>query len=162
MQGRKIARVLSTDCVFFECDIQEKMRKLIKNFDTVAHNAKRLTQVAKILDIPVISTKQTPKTFGDVISELKELHFDKVKVFEKQTFSMLEEPVLNHLTSLNKKKVVLYGIEAHVCMKQTCLDLLALDYDVHLVIDACSSMNYHDRTVGIESMRDAGASITTF
>jgi nicotinamidase-related amidase len=49
-----------------------------------------------------------------------------------------------------------------VCVKQTCLDLLEQNYEVTLVIDAISSMSYHDRTVAVEAMRDAGASITTF
>ena len=71
---------------------------------------------------------------------------------------MLEPPVSNHLQSLKpRSKAVLYGCEAHVCVKQTCFELLENNYDVTLVIDAISSMGYHDRTVGIESMRDAGA-----
>jgi len=61
-----------------------------------------------------------------------------------------------------RKKVVLYGIEAHVCVKQTCFDLLERDYHVTLVVDTLSSMSYHDRTAGIEAMRDAGAQITTY
>jgi nicotinamidase-related amidase len=75
---------------------------------------------------------------------------------------MLEKPVKDKLVSLNRKKVVLYGIEAHVCVKQTCFDLIESDFDVTLVIDAISSIGYHDRTIGIEAMRDAGAQITTF
>jgi len=78
---------------------------------------------------------------------------------------MLEKPVLDKLESLNtdkKKDVVIYGIEAHVCVKQTCFDLLEKNYNVTLVIDALSSMSYHDRTVAIEAMRDAGAQITTY
>lgn len=75
---------------------------------------------------------------------------------------MLEQPVKEHLMSFDRKTVVIYGMETHICVKQTCLDLLEMDYDVHVVVDAVSSMNYHDRTVGLESLRDAGAVITTF
>lgn len=75
---------------------------------------------------------------------------------------MLEKPVKEKLESLNRRKVVLYGIEGHVCVKQTCFDLLEGDYDVTLVVDAISSIGYHDRNIGIEAMRDAGAQITTF
>ncbi len=76
---------------------------------------------------------------------------------------MLEPPVLNHLQNLApRRKIVLYGVESHVCVKQTCFELLEKEYDVTLVVDAISSMAYHDRNVGIESMRDAGAQITTF
>ena len=76
---------------------------------------------------------------------------------------MLEKPVWERIQSLTgRKKVVLYGIEAHVCVKQTCFDLLQRDYDVTLVIDAISSMGLHDRTLGIEAMRDAGATVTSY
>ena len=111
------SRLTPKDCVFLECDIQEKMKPLIKNFETVAHNAKRLAQVAKILEIPLIITKQTPKTFGDLIPEIIKEYSETAKIFEKTEFSMLEEPVLGYLTSLERKKVVLYGIEAHVCVR---------------------------------------------
>jgi nicotinamidase-related amidase len=63
---------------------------------------------------------------------------------------------------LKRKNVVLYGIEGHVCVKQTCLDLLERDFSVTLVVDSISSSSYHDRTAGIEAMRDAGAIITTY
>lgn len=56
----------------------------------------------------------------------------------------------------------MYGVETHVCVKQTALDLLERNYDVHLVVDAASSMSYHDRNIGLESMRDAGVTITSF
>lgn len=75
---------------------------------------------------------------------------------------MLEEPVLNYLTSLKKNKVVLYGVETHVCVKQTALDLLERNYQVHLVVDTISSMNFHDRTIGIEALRDYGCIVTSF
>ena len=76
---------------------------------------------------------------------------------------MIEPPVTEYLQTLrDRNQVVLYGVEAHVCVKQTCFDLLDLGYDVTLVVDAISSMNWHDRNVGIESMKMAGAQITTF
>ena len=53
---------------------------------------------------------------------------------------MINEDTIEHIESLKRKSVVLYGVEAHICMKQTCLDLLERNYDVHLVVDACSSM----------------------
>ena len=75
---------------------------------------------------------------------------------------MLEPPVLDHLKSLKRDQVVLYGIEAHVCMRQTCFDLLENDFGVHLVVDTCSSMNLHDRNIGIKSMENAGANLISF
>jgi nicotinamidase-related amidase len=110
---------------------------------------------------------QVPKLFGTTADEIAEVYEKQYPegVFrhEKVMFSMLEDPVMKKLESLApRNKIVLYGCEAHVCVKQTCFELLEKNYDVTLVIDAISSMGYHDRTVGIESMRDAGAQITTF
>ena len=70
---------------------------------------------------------------------------------------MLDSNVKPHLMSLTgRRNAVLYGVEAHVCVRQTALDLLELNYDVHLVVDAVSSMNYHDRNIAIEGLRDSG------
>ena len=56
---------------------------------------------------------------------------------------------MNPDTGKKRDQVVLYGVEAHICIKQTCLDLIANGYDVHLVVDTISSMNYHDRNIGL-------------
>ena len=75
---------------------------------------------------------------------------------------MLEPRVDPIFTAMNKKNIVLYGCEAHICMRQTALDAISRGYNVHIVVDACSSMNLPDRHVGIQAMSDAGAHLTTF
>ena len=94
---------------------------------------------------------------------MKDKHFAGVRVFEgKSQFSMLTDEVDAHFRSLNRPSIVLYGCEAHICMKQTALDLLARDCNVWVVVDACTSMQVQDRNVGIEAMREAGVHLTTF
>ena len=158
--GRKIARLSPDNVIFFECDIQQKLTHLIYRCNTVVFNAAKLAQTAKIFDIPVLCTKQV--NFGPVAEDITKHHHEGVKVFEKKTFSMLNSDTLPYIMSTKRTSVVLYGVEAHVCMKQTCLDLLEKDFDVHVVIDACSSMQIADRNVGIQAMRDAGANVTTY
>ena len=164
--GRKLfSRCTMQNTIFLECDIQQKLAKYIQLNSVVEHNAKRLTQISQIGRIPIIATRQIPKNFGDVAEVIQSVHHDGRQVFDKSTFSMLEEPVVEHLQPLfdgGRNQAVLYGVEAHVCIKQTCLDLLEKGLDVHLVIDAISSMNHHDRNIGIEAMRQAGAQVTTF
>ena len=76
---------------------------------------------------------------------------------------MVDETVAAHLETLKgRNQAILYGLEAHVCIRQTALDLLERNYEVHLVVDACSSMNHYDRNVAIESLRDSGVSLITF
>jgi isochorismate hydrolase len=74
---------------------------------------------------------------------------------------MLTEEVQQHFQSLNRTQVVLFGIETHVCVLQTCLDLIAADYNVHVVVDSVSSQRSHDRTVALHRMSQAGAYMTT-
>ena len=69
---------------------------------------------------------------------------------------MLTPEVDAHFRSLQKDTIVLYGCEAHICMKQTALDLLARDLNVFVVVDACTSMQVQDRNVGIQAMMAAG------
>ena len=68
----------------------------------------------------------------------------------------------NPETKSPRDQIVLYGAETHVCIRQTCFDLLNEGYGVHLVVDTISSMNHHDRNVGLQSMMLAGAQVTTF
>ena len=83
----------------------------------VAHNSIRLTRLAKALEIPIVSTCQNPRVFGQVVDELKKEHYDGVKHFEKTVFSMLTPEVESFTQSLERPKVVLYGVETHVCVK---------------------------------------------
>ena len=105
----------------------------------MARNAARLTKTAEILDIPVISTTQV--NFGPISEEVSSKHFSGVKVFEgKKQFSMLTPEVDAYFTALQRGTIVLYGCEAHICMKQTALDLIERDFEVFVVVDACTSM----------------------
>ena len=149
------SRLSTTSTVFFECDIQKVLQKHLFNFPTMAHNAARLTQVSEILDIPVIATTQV--NFGPISDVITAKHHAGVRVFEgKKQFSMLTEDVDAHFRSLSCDNVVLYGCEAHICMKQTALDLLARNINVFVVVDACTSMQVQDRNVGIAAMQNAG------
>ncbi len=75
---------------------------------------------------------------------------------------MFDEQVDKHFKSLQRTSTILYGIEAHVCVRQTAMDLLERGHDVHLVVDACSSMNWHDRAIALRSMSDAGVTMISF
>ena len=81
--------------------------------------------------------------------------------FEKTKFSMCTEEVMNSLKSRNIRSAILFGIETHVCVQQTTLDLLESGIDVHIVVDGVSSQRETDRKFAIERLRQAGAFITT-
>ena len=93
MMKKTLHRLLPTECIFFECDIQEKFTKHILNAATVNHNARRLALTAKLLKIPIISTQQLPKIFGKsekTIADVYDTYTEGTFRHEKTDFSMLE------------------------------------------------------------------------
>ena len=169
LSSRVLPRINPLSAVLLICDVQTKFQPLIFRATTVINRCALLNDVAKTLSIPVIITEQYPKAFGTTIPEIT-LHED-TKVFAKRKFSMMTDEVSTHLHSLSKSQIILCGVEAHVCVQQTVLDLLSINvdestgqhrpYEVFLVVDAISSQRCHDRSVALERMKNAGAIITT-
>jgi len=96
---------------------------------------------------------------------VQEIDVSGLKVFEKDRFSMLDAPIVDHLGDLVKKSpkktAVLFGIEAHVCVLQTALELLERGFEVHVLSDGTSSTRSSDRFVAFERMRQSGVFITS-
>ncbi|CAI2380240.1 unnamed protein product [Moneuplotes crassus] len=157
----KFTRINQDDVVFFQCDIQVKMAKLIPNLETVAHNASRLAKAAKIFNIPIIVTEQYIKAFGETYPEITSEYPVDQKSYEKTVFSMLTEEVEGDLSKLGVSTVVLYGIEAHVCIQQTALDLLEKGYNVFVLTDTLLSSREIERSTAIVRMTQAGVQMTT-
>ena len=158
-----IGKLKPENTVFLLCDIQERFRSITWHGETIIRTANYMTSVAKALDIPIVVTQQYTKVFGPTVEDVfadKE-HFESCKKFEKKNFSMCTDEVKSHLNALNKKSVVLFGIEAHVCVQQTCLDLLEEGTDVHLIADGISSQQPFDREIALQRMSQAGAFLTT-
>ncbi|ORE15565.1 Isochorismatase hydrolase [Rhizopus microsporus] len=118
-----------------------------------------MIKASKLLDIPVVVTEQYPKAFGKTVSELD--ISDAAICLEKTKFSMYVPKVADFLKENNTKSVILLGIESHVCVLQTALELLENNYDVHVLADGVSSQNYPEIDIAIARMRSAGATITT-
>jgi nicotinamidase-related amidase len=136
-----VGKLTAENTVFLLCDIQSRFRPLVWRGETVINTARYMTSVAKALSIPVVITQQYTKVFGDTITDCfaDPADIQKYPVVEKKQFSMCVDEVNKELNALNKKSVVLFGIEAHVCVQQTCLDLLEQGKEVHLILDGVSS-----------------------
>nr|KAG5694281.1 hypothetical protein BaRGS_031999 [Batillaria attramentaria] len=148
--------------VFFMCDMQEKFRPAIKFFPDIVEVAKRLVSATKILNIPLVVTEQYPKGLGSTVQELDVS--SAVCVVPKTKFSMVLPEVEGTLKTLCEGKVkhiVLFGIETHVCIQQTVIDLLKQGFEVHVIADACSSRSQMDRLFAMERFRQMGAIVTT-
>ena len=145
-------------CLFI-CDIQDKFRPLIHNMETVIKGSTFLYKIADTLKIPTMVTEQYPKALGYTVPDIGLK--PEVPKFEKKQFSMMTPEFKTHFDSLGKDQVILVGIEAHVCIMQTALDLLDNNVDVHLVLDAVSSQRPYDRTVAIQRLLHEGVTIST-
>eukprot|EP01132_Coremiostelium_polycephalum_P002525 gene2525-3127_t len=112
------------------------------------------------LKIPIVITEQYPKGLGHTVEELQPSNY---KVHEKTLFSMCVPDVNKRLETDLKhvKSILLTGIETHVCILQTALDLLEKNYEVHIICDAVSSQKKYDREVALERLSKAGAFLTT-
>ncbi|KAM6985388.1 isochorismatase domain-containing protein 1 [Aplochiton taeniatus] len=145
---------------FFCCDMQERFRPVIKYFGDIISVGQRLLQGARTLGIPVVVTEQYPKGLGSTVQEL-DLSAARL-VVPKTKFSMVVPEVEALLAELPAvRSVVLFGVETHVCIQQTALDLIGRGYEVHLVADSASSRSMMDRMFAFERLARAGVIVTT-
>ncbi|RKP28070.1 Isochorismatase-like protein [Syncephalis pseudoplumigaleata] len=116
-----------------------------------------MARSVQIMEAPLVVTEQV--TFGATVAEID---VSKAALREEKTkFSMLVPTVHEFLKEKKLESIVLFGIEAHVCVLQTALDLLDNNYNVHVLADGISSLNYPEIDIALERMRQAGAAITT-
>ena len=152
---------LSKDAsVLIIVDIQDRLANAMQVKDQVINNCLHLIELAKLYKIPVILTEQYPKGLGSTVEAIRNA-LSAYQSIEKSSFSCCGEPNFSEaISDLMRKTVVLTGMETHVCVLQTCLDLLQQGFHVHLVKDAVCSRSKENWETGIEFMRDAGAVIT--
>ncbi|MGO1370110.1 MAG: hydrolase [Senegalia sp. (in: firmicutes)] len=140
-------------------DIQEKLAPVMDYKDMVVKNTQILIAAAKEMNIPIIVTEQYPKGLGTTVEELeKELNED-TKI-EKLQFSACTDEFKNHLDKLGRKKIIMVGMETHVCVFQTARNLLEDDYNVYIARDGVTSRTKENYLNGLDLMRDMGAVIT--
>jgi nicotinamidase-related amidase len=142
-------------------DIQEKILAVMHNPEQVVKNSLNLIKGFKVLNIPIFYTEQYPKGLGPTSSNLlKEL--EGLSVIQKMSFSCSGVPnFFTRLVDNNVSQVVIAGIESHVCVEQTTLDLLANGFQVDIAADATSSRKETDYKFALDRMRTHGAEITT-
>lgn len=150
------------NAVLVVIDVQEKLCRAMdeKVLDRLVANTKILQEAAQELGIPVIATEQYVKGLGETLAPLKERI--STPAIEKMTFGCCgETPFPDRLKATGRKQVIVTGMETHVCVLQTVLELLESGYPVHMVKDAVMSRRKDNWIVGVETARDAGAVITS-
>lgn len=139
-------------------DIQEKLVNAAFSGNNTANNTTKLAQAANILNIPTVITEQYPKGLGATVKGIKST---EAKIIEKSSFSAFAEAKFTkELKKLDKKQIIICGIETHICVLQTAADLISKGYEVYVVNDACSSRKEHEHYTGLDLLKQYGAKIT--
>ncbi|KAI0538504.1 Isochorismatase hydrolase [Xylaria digitata] len=153
------------DQTIFVCDLQDKFRNAIWQFDKILLISRKVLRAAKVLQIPVVVTTQNKAKLGEIVPEIQELIQDAALNIDKTSFSMLVPEIASHplLTSPDntKRSVVIVGIESHICVTQTALDLLARGHRVYVLADGVSSCNELEVPVALARLRAEGVVVTT-
>ena len=143
-------------------DVQERLLPAMADGDAVLRHCGILLQAAATLNVPVTISEQYPKGLGPTVAGLRS---NQASVFEKMTFSCWREAGLKqHFIDLHeggRPLVVIAGIEAHVCVLQTAIDLRAAGFGVFLVADAVSSRQQRSAELALERMRDIGVQVAS-
>lgn len=148
-----------TDTGLLVIDVQEKLLPAIAGGDCIVWNIRRLIDGAKILGVPVAATEQYPRGLGPTVPALASRI---AAIPEKLAFSGCGCPdVIRGFQEQGRHKLLVVGIEAHVCVQQTVLDLLAEGFRVYVAVDAIGSRHKLDLETAVRRMDSAGATITT-
>ena len=141
-------------------DLQEKMLPAIADHDSVAANCQWLIRVAQKIGIPVAGIEQNPRKLGPSVPEIRAL-IPADAIAAKTHFSTVAEQCLGNLPGADRVQVIVIGVEAHVCVLQSAIDLYNEGKEVYVVADCIGSRRHLDRDLAIARMRQAGVRIVS-
>ena len=139
-------------------DVQEAFRKALPEFDDVAGATANLVQGASAMGIPVIVTEQYPNGLGETVPEVAEHLPEGTEAIDKVCFSAAEA---DGFDLGGRDQALVCGIEAHVCVNQSVLDLIERGIETHVAADAVGSRTKRNADLGLHRMEEAGASVTS-
>mgnify|MGYP006271235377 CR=1 FL=1 len=147
------------ESIFVLVDYQAKMVNAMAHAEEVTQQLGRLIAGLNDIGVPVVATEQYPNGLGRTHDAITHLVSPKNRA-DKMTFSCCGNEAFWDLMQAGRRQVIVAGIETHVCVLQTVLDLLANDYQVHVPIDAVDSRSERNRDNALNRMQQAGAILT--
>jgi nicotinamidase-related amidase len=142
-------------------DVQEKLTPHVLHSAQLLERCAWVLRLAKVLDLPIVVSEQYPKGLGPTCADLTGF-YEPYGCISKIHFSCMQEPNYQAcLNQLNKNQLVLIGIEAHVCVLQTALQMKEAGYSVYVVVDAVSSRSELDLKYGLKRMKQEGIHLVT-
>ncbi len=147
-------------CCLAVVDVQGKLAQLMHGREALFKNIQILVRAAKILEIPILWCQQCPDALGPTVPEIAQLLAD-IEPINKFSFSCCGAEQFNaRLKELARKQILLCGIETHVCIYQTAVDLLRQDFHVEVIADAVSSRALENKQIALNKLAVEGANIT--
>ena len=145
-----MAQLNLEDSLVLIIDVQDKLLNAVFNKEQVEKKSAIIAEAAKILGIPVVVTEQYPKGLGNTIPAVKDALAEDTEIFEKTAFSALNnEEILEAIKKHNKKQILIFGIETHICVSQTTAAFRELGYEVSVIKDACGSRAEEEYLAGL-------------
>jgi nicotinamidase-related amidase len=142
-------------------DVQGKLAQVMVEKEELLANLSRMSQGAQILGLPILWLEQVPEKLGPTVPELAEILSASSRPIAKSTFSGCgASNFIAQLQQLERSQILLTGIEAHVCVYQTGVDLIERGYEVHVVTDAVSSRSLANKSLALARLNEAGAILT--
>ena len=142
-------------------DIQGNLFQAMQDKENLLVNAVKMIKGARTFDLPLLATEQMPEKLGPTVLPVLQ-EFDGVEPIGKESFSSWQN---NHfrerLAAMSRRDTIIIGIECHVCVYQTAIDLIENGYRVHVVSDAVSSRTAENCRTGLAAMKSAGAKLTS-
>ena len=148
-------------CCLTVVDVQGKLAQLMHGREALFKNIQILVQAAKILEIPILWCQQRPDALGPTVPEIAQ-HLTDIEPINKAAFSCCGTEQFNaQLKELGRHQVLLCGIETHVCIYQTAIDLLRQNFNVSIIADAISSRTLENKQIAINRLAAEGVKISS-
>ena len=142
-------------------DFQDNLFQVMQDKENLLDNAAKVIKGAKVFNIPIIITEQSPEKLGPTMPALAR-ELSGSETIGKESFSSWANIKFREkLESASRRQAIIMGIECHVCVYQTVLDLIDHGYSVHVVADAVSSRTKENSDTGLAAMKRAGAHLTS-
>lgn len=142
-------------------DVQGKLAQLMHGKQVLFENLQKIIKGMKVMGIPILWVEQNPEGLGPTIPEVSEL-LTGINPISKSSFSSCKnEHFIQALKAANRNQILIAGIEAHICVYQTAMNLVESGYEVEVVTDAVSSRTIENKTLALQKMNSAGVALTS-
>lgn len=154
-------RAYMEDSAAILVDIQERLVPAMYRGEETVKSCVSLIQGLQILNIPILAARQYPKGLGDLVEPVRDV-LGVYKSYDKMSFSVYGDPKMKEkLREMGKKNIFVFGIETHICVLQSVIDLQNDGYQVYLVSDCATSRKETDHKMAIKRAQAEGALVTT-